>query len=211
MNLSELHIKLAKDDEKSIYIKIPILTFSSWLFQGMFYMDATERNFKIILDIIIFLALSLIIKTYFNIIVSLIIAIIVAHTINWVFNGQIFVLLKNLKLSKTSAESFNQYLDDIKRKVEKESSITAAVAFGSLSRQKLKETSDLDVRIIRKPGIINGIKACTFVLKERTKSFFEGFPLDIYVLDDVVVIDKHIKDEKPIVIYDPTNIFRNNN
>lgn len=211
MNLSELHRKLVKGNKKSVYIKIPVLSFSSWLFQGILYMDTTERNFKIILDIIIFLPLFFIINNYFNLSVSLIVAIIVAHTINWIFNGQVFVLLKNLRLIKTSTNSFIRYLDNIKSEVEKESSITAAAAYGSLSREKLKETSDLDIRVIRKPGIVNGIKACIFVLKERTKSFFNGFPLDIYVLDDVLMINKHIKDEKPIIIYDPTNIFENNN
>jgi len=206
MNANRFHKELAKGKKYPYYIRIPILTFTSWLFQGIIYMDSTERNFKILFDILIFLPLFVMLYQYFNII-SIILAIIIAHTINWIFNGQIFVLLKNLNLMNTSPESFVIYLESFKKRVEKENSIIAAAAFGSLSREKLKNTSDLDIRIIRKPGFINGINACIFILKERTKSFFCFFPLDIYVLDDIDMINIHINNENPIVIYDLYNMM----
>jgi L-malate glycosyltransferase len=211
MNLNKFHRKLSKDKETSLLIKIPILTFSSWLFQGMLYMDKSEQKFKIILDFIIFLPLLVLFMQYLNVFTSIFISIILSHTLNWIFNGQIFVLLKNFKLLNTPIEYFTNYLDSIKIKVENEDYIIAVAAFGSISREKLQTTSDLDIRLIRKSGIINGTKACFFVLKERTISFFNGFPLDIYVLDDINMIHKHIKNENPIIIYDPYNMFKNIN
>ncbi|WP_321422013.1 nucleotidyltransferase domain-containing protein [uncultured Methanobacterium sp.] len=171
-------------------------------------MDRTEKTFKILLDIVLFLP-SLFILNYLvnNILLSLFLAFILGHTLNWIFNGQICVLLKNLKLLNTDQEKFLAYMDNVKEKVVKEESIIAAAAFGSLSRKKLKNTSDLDIRIIRKPGYINGIKACFFVLKERSISFFNKFPLDIYVLDSYETINIHIKNEKPIILYDPDKFF----
>lgn len=208
--LSNYHRKIVGNRDIPFYLKMPVLTISSWLFQGVLYMDTTERDLKLLLDVLIFLPLFFVFNHYFSNVFTGFIAIVIAHTINWVFNGQIFVLLKNLKLVSTSHKLFVEYLNDIKRKVENEDSITAVAAFGSLSREELKKTSDLDIRIIRKPGIMNGIKACVFVLKERTESFFRGFPLDIYVLDNFNLIHKHIQNENPILIYDPTKIFEKN-
>jgi len=207
MALNEFHRKLAKENGYPTYVKIPLLTFSSWLFQGVLYMDTTEKYFKILLDIFIILPIFVILNFYLNIHSSLFLAIILAHTINWVFNGQIFVLLKNLELSRTKEKSFVEYLNTIREKVENENSIIAVAAFGSLSNKKLKKTSDLDIRLIRRRGIINGIKSCIFVLKERTSSFFSGFPLDIYLLDNCDMINRHIKNEKPFILYDPENIL----
>lgn len=211
MNFNEFHKELAKGNKYPSYIKIPLLTFTSWLFQSILYMDNTERSFKILLDILIFLPIFFVVNNHLNIILSIFLAIIIAHTINWVFNGQIFVLLKNLKLTNTSKESFIKYLDTFEKKVDKKKSIAAAAAFGSLSREKLNNKSDLDIRIIRNPGIINGFESCFFVMKERTLAFFNRFPLDIYILDDIQMIDKHIINEKPIPLYDPYNILININ
>lgn len=207
MDFNDFHSRLAKGTDFPFFIRFLVLTFSSWLFQGIFYMDTTEKYFKVLLDFIIFFPLFFTLNNYLTILLSFLIAITLSHTINWIFNGQIFVLLKNLRLINTTTSRFFDYLEDFKKRVENENSIVAAAAFGSLSREKIKKTSDLDIRVIRNPGIINGINACVFVLKERTKSFFKGFPLDIYLLDSSEMVDKHIKKEKPIIIYDPNIIF----
>lgn len=207
MDLNGFHKSLAKSSEYPFIVRFILLTLSSWTFQCTLYMDTTERYFKIILDLIMILPIFLILNYYLNLLTSILLAIILAHTLNWIFNGQIFVLLKNLKLIKTSEQSFKEYLDGIKIRVENENSIIAAAAYGSISREKLKETSDIDIRIIRKSGFINGFKACVFVLKERFKSFFNKFPLDIYVLDSIDMIGVHIKNEKPVVVYDPNKIW----
>lgn len=207
MDLNRFHKSLAKGSEYPFILRLILLTLSSWTFQGTLYMDTTERYFKITLDLIMILPIFLILNYYLNLLTSILLAIILAHTLNWIFNGQIFVLLKNLKLIKTSEQSFKEYLDGIKIRVENENSIIAAAAYGSISREKLKETSDIDIRIIRKSGFINGFKSCVFVLKERSKSFFNKFPLDIYVLDSIDMIGVHIKNEKPVVIYDPNKIW----
>lgn len=207
MDLNGFHKSLAKGYKYPFIVRFILLTLSSWIFQGTLYMDTTERYFKLILDLIMVLPLFLILNYYLNLLTSILLAIILAHTLNWIFNGQIFVVLKNLKLIQTSEQSFKAYLDGIKIRVENESSIIAAAAYGSISREKLKETSDIDIRIIRKSGFINGLKSCIFVLKERSKSFFNKFPLDIYVLDSIDMIGVHIKNEKPVVIYDPNKIW----
>lgn len=209
MDICEFHKRLAKDGFP-LYVKMPILTFSSWLFQGVLYMDTTERIFKILLDILFFIPLYLVFRVYFYSSSSTLMAVMLSHTLNWIFNGQIFVLLGNLRLIKIEPERFSEYLDNLRKRISKEKSVLAAAAFGSLSRGELTETSDLDIRIIRNKGFINGLRACFFVLIERSRTFFSKFPLDIYVLDNVNMIPRHIRNEEPIVIYDPYKIFRRN-
>ena len=199
MNLNDFHKKLAKGNEYPAYIKIPMLTFSSWIFQGILYMDITERYFKIFLGVLSFILLYLVITPFAGILKSVVIAVILSHTLNWIFNGQIFVLLKNLKLIKTDAEKFDNYLIEIKKRAKNEKAINIVATFGSLSRKELKETSDLDIRVVREKGIINGLRTCIFILIERTKAFFSRFPLDIYLLDNSKGLDK--LGEKPIFLY----------
>lgn len=204
--MSAFHKKLAKTDTYPAYIKIPILTCSSWLFQGILYMDTTERVFKILLDFLFFFPIFFVFMSYSKAPLSIFLAIILVHTLNWIFNSQIFALLKLLRLTKTKPELFTQYLTDFKKRVKREESILAAAAFGSLSREELKETSDLDIRIIRKKGFINGFRACLFVMLERSRAFFNKFPLDIYVIDTTKHLSKLRADEMPVVLYDPEEI-----
>lgn len=200
MNLSKFHKRLAKKDEFPMYIRVPLLTLSSWLFQGILYMDTTERVFKILLDVLFFFPLYLAFRPHGSPLLGILIAFILAHTLNWIFNGQIPVLLKNLRLIKTEYERFEKYLDTLKKKVEKNDSILYAAAFGSLSRGELKGTSDLDVRLIRKPGFINGLRACIFIMKERSWATFNKFPLDIYVGDSMEFLKKMREDERAQII-----------
>lgn len=198
MNIKEFHLKLSKEPNHPLIIKFPILTLSSWFFQGILIMDTTERYFKIFLDFVLFLLL-LIILSSMKYPLCILIAFIIAHSLNWIFNGQIFVLLKNLRLIKTDKKIFVEYLEKFKKRVKKEDSILIAASLGSISRGELKETSDIDIRIVRKNGVVNGIRACVFVLSERTRSFLNGFPLDIYVLDDIKELFEFA--EEPIIIY----------
>lgn len=199
MNLHELQRKLVKENKYPSYVKVPVLLFSSWLFQGILYMDTTERNFKILLDILIFLPLFILFNQYFNAISSILIAIMMAHTINWIFNGHIFGLLRVFGVTKTKHEVFIQYLDDLKKRSSNEDVINLVAVIGSLSREERKESSDLDIRIIRKKGFKNGLRASLFVMSERTKAFFNKFPIDIYLLDDYDKLSE--LGEPPVIIY----------
>lgn len=180
-------------------IKILIIVGINWTFQSLLYMDKTEKVFKLVLDLILLVTFYMILKGVMNPILALITSFIVAHTINWIFNGHLFALLKTFGIVKTKPETFINYLNDLKNRSSDENSILLVATFGSISREELKETSDLDIRIIRKQGFFNGIKACIFIMLERSKSIYQGFPLDIYVLDDFKSI--YQLKEQPIILY----------
>jgi predicted nucleotidyltransferase len=90
----------------------------------------------------------------------------------------------------------------LKYRAERETSIQLIAIYGSMSRKELSESSDLDVRILRKKGFLNGLKACLFGSFERTRSLFNKFPLDLYVIDSKDHLSKTREDETAIVIYD---------
>lgn len=207
MMFDKLFNKIAKSNKYPLLIKAPILLASSWLFQGILYMDRTERRFKILLDVLFFIPIFFILNSFLNFYQSFIFSFIISHSINWIFNGQIFVVFKNLNLIYIDSNRFFQYLDEIKLRVEKQDFILVVAAFGSFARKELRLNSDLDIRIIRKRGIIYGLKGCIFLMKERSWAFFNFFPLDIYLLDDVTKLNVHIDNEDSVILFDSANII----
>ncbi len=179
------------------FVGILIIILINWTFQSILYMDKTERIFKISIDLVLFCCFFIIFQNLMILFFNIIAAFIIAHSVNWILNGHIFALLKTFGVVKTKPSSFQLYIDELKERGSKEKSIKCIAIFGSISRE-LNETSDLDVRIVRKKGFINGIRSSLFVMIERSKAFFKGFPLDIYLLDN----EKNLFDlrEKPIFI-----------
>jgi predicted nucleotidyltransferase len=200
MDINNFHRKIVKESKYPFVIRATLLTVSSWLFQGLLYMDKSEKLFKIFLDVLILTILYASISRYLNPLNSLLISIISAHTVNWIFNGHIYVLIKNLGLTQNRYRDFSKFLEEISSRAEKEGSISLVATFGSIAREELTETSDLDVRVVRRSGFSNGIKACFFVLNERSRAFFKHFPLDIYLLDDEGKISE--LGEYPVIIYE---------
>lgn len=172
------------------FLKIGIIIGINWAFQSILYMDKTERNFKIVLDLIFFSGFFMIIKNYFPFPETILFSFITGHSCNWLFNGHLFGLLKTFEYGSIDPENFLAYVQDFKVRCSRQNSISEIWGFGSLARDELTNHSDFDVRIIRKKGMMNGIKSCFFVLFERTRALLSGFPLDIYLLDDSKKIGK---------------------
>jgi len=168
---------------------------SHWVFQGMLYMDRTERLFKLGLDLIGIVFFATLLREFTGVPLTWMTAFVLAHTINFIFNGQMWVVLKFYGVTRTSSV-FNRYVDGFAKRARAEESIVAAIVYGSLVRREWLPSSDLDVRLLRKPGFANGLRACWFLLTERTRAFFYRFPLDAYVIDRVDSLSKLRDDEQ---------------
>jgi thymidylate kinase len=175
---------------------------SHWIFQSMLYMDPSERWFKLGLDFILTALGTLLLKTWLAWPVAFGVSFVAAHTLNFFLNGQLFALLKNYGGVSHTYEQFVAYTDALAQRAQKETSIQKIVMYGSISRQSWSHCSDLDARILRKPGLKNGIRAAWFLLKERTRALYSKFPLDMYVLDSERSLhDRRLKaDEKPVLL-----------
>lgn len=190
------------------YFLIPI----GWTFQGLLYADKTEKLYKICLDLALVLTSHPLIIYFTNAKWSIMYAFISAHTFNWFFNSGFWghfrkkygLFIRGVVIPYQMDE-----IKDLQTRIKKDKSIQAAAIYGSISRSANGKTSDLDVRIIRHLGVLNGFRACTFGFIERTRAFFKRLPLDLYVVDGAEHLYKLRADEMPVILHDPHKILEN--
>ncbi len=171
---------------------------SSWLFQGMLYMNWRETVLKILINIVITYLL-------FMIGIPMLISIIIAHTLNFAFNGQLFAMYTHMGATNVPPKLFLKQTILISKRLQKSTSIKAAIAYGSLSRGNFKSTSDIDIRFVPMVGEINFWMASLLAIKERVLAFLNGYPLDLYVFDSKVLLKKMRSDELPIMLCEKNN------
>lgn len=203
MKPNSFHARVLTNRYLPKVFKYGILILVNWFFHGFLYMDWTEKTFFLFLDGIFFLPVFLSLLAVSNLSLSVAIAIVAAHTLHWFFNGHLYVLFKNLGHSKTEFDHLKDYMKELSERAKGEKSILAIAVFGSLSRHQLTESSDLDVRIIRQRGAINGLKACMFTFMERSRALLGKIPLDVYTCDGFRSLSKIDTDELPVILYDP--------
>jgi predicted nucleotidyltransferase len=177
-----------------------------WVFQGMLYMDRTERMFKLGLDLIL---IAILWSLFFLVLEvssawAAVVAFLLAHTLNFLFNGQICLVLAKCEMVRHSRLDFDAYVRQFSERIRTEPSIEWAAAYGSLVRGEWTEYSDLDVRIVRRPGLWNGLRACWFTLRERTRALISRFPLDVFVLDDSMRLAMMRDNEHPQELVAPS-------
>jgi hypothetical protein len=184
-------------------LRSPLLALAvHWIFQGMLYMDRTERLFKLGLDLLWTAALApaLFLGAGLRLQWALPLAFGLAHTLNLLLNGQIWVVLKHFGLVRHTREEFEEVMDELAARVTAEPSIAYAAVYGSLARGKWDETSDLDVRLVRVPGWRAAWRVCWFAMRERTRAFWLRFPLDLFILDDHASLAKLSEKHTPLVL-----------
>lgn len=169
-----------------------------WFFQGMLYMDRTERRFKLLFDGAFTVLFAILLREW-PWPMSWLLAFLAAHTLNFLFNGQLWVVLKHYGLVHHSADAFEKQAQQLAQRIAAEPSLHYAAVYGSTVRGEWKASSDLDVRLIRSPGWHNGLRACRFALRERSRAMFSRFPLDLYLLDSMEQLRMR-DDEAPLVL-----------
>ncbi|MFC1808878.1 nucleotidyltransferase domain-containing protein [Candidatus Omnitrophota bacterium] len=179
----------------------PLIILSNWVLQGMRYMNWRERVYRICTEL-------LVVGFLFFAGLSLVVSIVVAHTLFWLLNGHIFVLLRYIVNISFDQKAFWKYAEQINRRMKKRTYIAACAAFGSISRDTFSVTSDYDVRIIRKQGLLSSVRAFNACAYERLLAFLSGFPIDIYVFDPGDLDEKIDSSENPVIMCDPQGILK---
>ena len=174
--------------------------FVHWLLQSVLYVDRTELIFKFCLEFLLILIVYSQLQIKLSTFPALILAVFISHTLNFLFNAQLFVVLKHYGLVHHTEKEFSNYIDELKIRISKEYSIRYAAIYGSYVRGKWKPSSDLDVRLVRVDGWIAGLRVCIFLVRERTLALFSGFPLDIYVLDNFSRLNLLNRIEDPLIL-----------
>jgi predicted nucleotidyltransferase len=178
---------------------IPALA-AHWLFQGLLYMGPTERCFKLALDALLTVLIAVPLNIWFRWDVAWPAALIVAHSLNFLFNGHLWGAVKHYAAVSRSQSEFESYVRQLLARIRDQPSICWAGIYGSQARGDWSQRSDVDVRLVRKRGVANGLRACGFVLAERSRALLHRFPLDLYVLDNLEQVTAMAGDEPLQVI-----------
>jgi len=183
------------------------LIFINWLFQGMFGLGRIDLIGKIFIEVLIISCFNIIIgKITFQ---GFILSIVIAHTLNWIFNTHFWVLGRFLGITQTPTHQFYKYLENLKQRINHSFGLNGVIVIGGASRgEKIRSTSDLDIFFIAKPNQISKLKALAFTIKERITAFVFKFPLDLYLYENIAEMNKHRKDEVPFVLYDSANMVK---
>jgi len=186
-----------------------LLVISNWCFQGIPNADKTEKIYKILFSVICILITFSLFFFFSNIklLQIIILSFIIGHTLNWIINGNFFILfIHRLLIFKTNKDSLFNYLYSLEKKLHSNQWILYTASFGSICRGDLKDSSDIDISVVRKPGFKNALKSILFALKEKKAADFNGIPLEIYISDSPQnSIKKFGAEKNPVVIYDPEN------
>jgi hypothetical protein len=177
-----------------------LLLARHWLVQGLAYMDPTERWFKIAIDGVLTALIALAARRWMSDYVAWPIGFVLAHTLNWLLNGQVPILLAKSGTTQITRSEFDAFVQQLSEAAVAEPAIAQIVVCGSTTSGDWSPNSDLDARIIRRSGLWNGLRACTFLLRARTRALAARFPLDMYVLDSADAVTRHIGNHEPYTL-----------
>lgn len=188
------------------------LIITNWLLQGIWNADKTEKIYRVSFSIVLFIITFFLFErfseksTFFHLIISF----IISHSFNWIVNGNFYnLLIHRLMIVKLSKDGLFDYIIDFQKRIENKNWILLAAAFGSICKGTIKDSSDLDISIVRKPGLQNAFVAILFSVKEKKLADTKRIPLELYINDSIKKSLKRFSNEKqPLVLYDPDGIAK---
>ena len=189
--------------------KISLLIIN-WTFQGMRGMGTADFIGKIILEILLIAILFPMMSGPVE--NRVVLAILIAHTVNWLFNSHFWDTGRFLGITRTDPGRFFPYLRRVVTRIKRDddSSLPIGIIIGGLSRNRgFAFTSDVDMIFIRGRGLKNALTAVLVTIRERVIAFFCKFPLHLELYDDIDAMMKHRVDEVPVILKDADNTARN--
>ena len=175
---------------KILNLKIFVL-FSNLLVQGIRYMSIGEKIYKISITIILTFCINPFID---NIYLSL----LFSHFLNYIFNGQFYVLYRYLSSKRTmSYQDLENFILLIKKLINIFSPKDVLI-IGSFSRGKMSKNSDLDIRLFHSGNFFQSLKAYLMATILRTCGLFMRFPIDIFCFSEISFLKKIDPSEIPV-------------
>jgi L-malate glycosyltransferase len=177
-----------------------------WAHQGFFYLDRTQRVGRVIFEIVPTVLLAWLMGRISGTPLSSLRlwcgSLLITHTLNWVLNGNWWagMLFTFPHLHNRGDRATCHYLQRMAGRLQRTRAISGAMIFGSVSRGQWHERSDLDLRLLRRPGIWNAVAAVCALTRERGIAVWARQPLDIYLADDIAFLRKMRDDEPPVFL-----------
>lgn len=176
----------------------------NWVFQGVRGMQQKELTFRIMMEVTLIAISFFVLPVDLDAVLRLGIALIVAHTINWLFNTHLWVCVRYFPIYHRNPEALGAFLVKTEVKLRSLLWLDEAVCIGSVgdSGRIRSERSDIDLRLIFGQGVINWIRVNLLLLKLRTIALLKIIPLDLYAYDNVQALERFRQDEGLRVILD---------
>jgi predicted nucleotidyltransferase len=177
-----------------------------WAHQGFFYLDRTQRLGRVVFEIVPAVVLAGLISVAARISLSDVglwaASLAVTHTLNWVLNGNWWagMLFTFPGLRNPGERATRDYLAGMADRLQKDHAISGVMIFGSVSRGQWHDRSDLDVRLLRRPGWRHGVAGVLVLSRERLIGLLVRQPLDVYLADDIPFLKKMRADEQPVFL-----------
>jgi L-malate glycosyltransferase len=177
-----------------------------WAHQGFFYLDRTQRLGQVVFEVVPTVILTWLIAGISGVPLSNLRlwcgSLLIVHTLNWVFNGNWWagVLFTFPRLRNRGDRATCAYLNHMADRLRRDAAISGAMIFGSVARGQWHNRSDLDIRLLRRPGLWAGIAGVLVLARERFIALWARQPLDIYLADDIPFLKKMRADEPPVFL-----------
>ncbi len=141
-------------------------------------------------------------------ILTLIFAVVLAHTINHLFNGHGYQILFAWLRLRLPFEKRMAYIRNIGKRLYSRGS--AAIVYGSFGIGDYDEFSDIDIFVINTGTFLSKLSDCFNNTYERFYAFLSGVSLDIYSVEKVPYLEWRIdvqKKDKLILLSDPKGVL----
>ena len=176
---------------------------ASWLLHGVHVFDKTEKLYYIICELV--LQLMPITILYFCGVADwwlYLISLILVHSLTWLCDSHWLVGYREVDKTFRSKgiKGVIDYIDIVRKELYGNSNVSLIAVYGSLSRRKFHDRSDLDLRIVQE-------NRSFFLFLKVQKLRFIGIwkyriPLDLKLVDSEDYLKKEMReDEKAIVVY----------
>lgn len=194
---------MMKEGKYRAFRNLPV----GWVLQILHSTDRTERCIRIFTEVLLIAAvwflfgrISIISETN----LSLLWAFILVHSMSWYFVGNFWVYMLDsfLWVHNPGINGVLEYINFVRRVFVKNDSCNAVLVYGSMCRGAFHGRSDLDLRIIRKPGLLVGLMAIFVGFAVRAVGAIKKVPVDLQVVDSLDFLNKQMRaDEHPIIVY----------
>ncbi len=176
----------------------------NWLHQSISYLDRGERRVRLAIEtiqIVIVCAVIWLINGSLSLTAGLI-SVIAVHTFNWISNANFWVLVQSILplMRNRGPLETRRYLETMQTRLSKHLSVTGLLALGSIAKHRFTDRSDIDLRLVRRPGFGSLLATALLVMRERLYALLQRHPLDIYLADDPAFLDRMRLDETPLFL-----------
>lgn len=177
-----------------------------WAHQAFFYQDRTQRAgwiaFELVGTVLLALSFGGITQAPLSNAWLWFGAVLVTHTINWVLNGNWWagMLFTFPSLRNPGERATCDYLNSMARRLTNCRAVSGVMIFGSVSRGQWHDRSDLDMRLLRREGLLNGLIGIAALFREKLIALLARQPLDMYLADDASFLMKMRRDEPPVFL-----------